>query len=50
VVLVGGGDQAHPQKFPFAENLGNIPENPRDNGAQPCLTSKHGTQGLQKIT
>jgi len=42
--------QAHPQKFWFAENLGNIPENPRENGAQPYLISKHGAQGLQKIT
>ena len=50
VVLVGGGGQAHPQKFWFAENLGNIPENPRENGAQPCLTLKHCAQGLQKIT
>jgi len=50
VVLVGDGGQAHPQKFWFAENLGNIPENPRENGAQPYLTSKHGAQGLQKIT
>ena len=32
------------------QNLGNIPENPRENGAQPSLTSKHGAQGLQKIT
>ena len=44
VVLVGGGCQAHPQKFWFAENLGNIPENPRENGAQPCLTSKNGAR------
>jgi len=25
--------QAHPQKFWFAENLGNIPESPRKNDA-----------------
>ena len=43
--------QAHPQKFWFAENLGNIPENPRKNGAyKRCLTSKKGAQGLQKNT
>jgi len=37
------------KRFGFAENLGNIPENPRENGAQPCLTSRNGAQGLQKI-
>jgi len=32
---VGGlGMQAHTQKFWFAENLGNIPDNPHKNGAQ----------------
>jgi len=50
LVLVGGWGQVHPQKFSFAENLGNIPENPRGNDAQPCLTSEHSAQGLQKIT
>jgi len=33
-----GGVQAHPQKMWFAENRGNITENPRKNGAQHCLT------------
>ena len=42
--------QAHTQKFWFAENLGNIPDNPCENGAQRCLTSKNGAQGLQKNT
>ena len=44
------GVQSHPQKLWFAENLGNIPENPHKNGAQHCLTSKNGAQGLQKNT
>ena len=37
---VGGGGprmQGHTQMFWFAENLGNIPDNPRKNGAQRCL-------------
>jgi len=42
--------QAHPQKFWFAENMGKRPENPGKNGAQSCLTSKIGAQGLQKNT
>jgi len=48
---VGGGGlemQARTQKFWFVENLGNMPDNPRKNGAQRCLTSKNGAQGLQK--
>jgi len=44
------GVQAHPQKMWFAENLGSINENPHKNGAQHCLTSKNGAQGLQKNT
>ena len=43
---VGGGVQAHPQKFWFVENpgkiyenLGKVPENLGKNGAQLCLTS-----------
>jgi len=47
---VGGGVQAHLQKFWFAENLSKIPENRGINGAQRCLTSKNGTQRLQKST
>ena len=31
--LLEVGVQVHPHKFGFAENLGNIPENPRENGA-----------------
>ena len=31
--------QAHPQKFWFAENMGNILKNLRKNGTQRCLTS-----------
>jgi len=42
--------QAHTPKFWFAENLRKIPENPGIKGAQRCLTSKNGTQGLQKDT
>jgi len=49
-VVLEVGVQAHTQKFWFAENLDNIPENPRKNGAQPYLTSKNGAQGLQKNT
>jgi len=54
--------QVHPQTFLFVENPGKIPENLRKipenpsktpenlgkNGAQRCLTSKNGAQGLQK--
>ena len=36
----------NPNKIP--ENLGKIPENLGKNGAQHCLTSKNGAQGLQK--
>jgi len=52
VVLEMGvkGLQADPQKFWFAENLGKSPENPGKIGAQRCLASKHGAQGLQKKT
>jgi len=42
--------QAQRQKFWFAENLGKSPENPGKNGAQRCLTSKSGAQGLYKNT
>jgi len=42
------GLQAHPQKFWFVENLAKSPENPGENGAQLCLTTKNGTQGLHK--
>ena len=59
---VGEGVQAHPEKFWFLENpgqipenpdkipkhLGKIPEKPSKTGAQPCLTSKNGAQRLQK--
>ena len=44
------GLQVHPQKFWFAENLGKSPENPGENSAQRCLTSKNGTHGLHKNT
>jgi len=52
VVLEVGvkGVQAHSQKMWFAENLGNITENSRKNGAQHCLTSKNGAQCLHKNT
>jgi len=30
------------------KDLGKSPENPGKNGAQRCLTSNSGTQGLQK--
>ena len=43
-VVLDLGVQAHPQKFWLAENLGNIPENPRKNDAERCLTSKNGAQ------
>jgi len=33
-VVLDLGVQAHPQKFWLAENLGNIPENPRRNTAK----------------
>jgi len=49
------GVQAHHQKFWFVENLGKIlkclgkiPENLGRNGSHRCLTSKNGTQHLQK--
>jgi len=45
-----GDCNAHPQKFLFVENPGEIPENPGKNSAQRCSTSKNGAQRLQKNT
>jgi len=36
-----------PKSFDL-KNLGQSPENPGKNGAQRCLTSKSGAQGLPK--
>jgi len=38
----------NPGKIP--ENLNKFPENPGKTGVQRCLTSKYGTQRLQKNT
>jgi len=48
-VVLEVGVKAQPQKFCwFAENLGESLKIRVKNGAQCCLTSKNGTQGLQK--
>ena len=42
--------QAHRQPFGFADILDKSPENPGKNGAQRCLTSNNGAEGLHKNT
>jgi len=43
------GCKRTPKSFDLL-NLDKIPENPGENGAQRCLTSKNGAQDLQKNT